>query len=113
MRMFRAPIARQPTHPKTSATNNNKVHYANVSSRHISSKSPVEKPSKSQQAIFNVKSLYEKGYYKEALKEIDKIETEFPSCSKAAKHLRGKVSIALLDDMPPSSQSGSFKNLYK
>ena len=63
------------------------------------------KISEGQAALNHVSDLYKKGHYREALKEIVKIEERYPGCSKAAKYYRGEVTYALLE------KTGDLKKL--
>ncbi|MBX9586355.1 MAG: hypothetical protein K2X50_03770 [Gammaproteobacteria bacterium] len=56
------------------------------SSRLLSSSS---KSSSSQKALDEVKTLCENKLYKDALVRIEKVELEYPSCSKALTYYRG------------------------
>ena len=51
-----------------------------------------------QEALRRVDELYAGGDYRRALAEIRGVEEKFPGCSKAAKHYRGKVGMALLNE---------------
>jgi len=53
--------------------------------------------SNGKQALEHIKTLYQGGQYSEALQAIDWTESHYPTCTKAAKYYRGKVSVALLD----------------
>ncbi len=60
-----------------------------------------------QIALDKTRLLYEQGSYKEALKEVTKIEENYPGCTKAAKYYRGKISVALLE------QEGAFQKFSR
>lgn len=53
--------------------------------------------SSGKQALDYIKALYQRGQYTEALQAIYWTESHYPTCTKAAKYYRGKVSVALLD----------------
>lgn len=59
--------------------------------------------SNAEMALNEVKELWKTGQLKEALSKINMIEEQYPSCTKAAKHYRGKIGIELLEkngDLP-------------
>lgn len=59
--------------------------------------------SASASALNEVKELWKAGHLKEALSKINEIEEKYPSCTKAAKHYRGKIGVELLEkhgDLP-------------
>lgn len=70
---------------------------------------PTVEPSKysnGQEALKYVQTLYDSKHYEEALKTLTQIEELYPTCTKAAKHYRGKVSMALLE------QDGTLERLH-
>jgi len=56
-----------------------------------------------EMALNEVNELWKAGQLKEALSKINEIEEKYPSCTKAAKHYRGKIGVELLEkngDLP-------------
>lgn len=57
----------------------------------------VPKAKTGEEALEHVRILYEHRDYENALREITKIEEDYPQYTKAAKYYRGKTSMALLE----------------
>lgn len=66
-------------------------------SSHSRKGSPEDELREAQRQLDTVVDLYNDGKLKEALSKISYIESNYPTCSKATKYYRGKISLELLD----------------
>lgn len=50
-----------------------------------------------ENALNEIKQLWKTGQLSEALRKVDQVERDHPSCSKAAKYYRGEIGYELLE----------------